>query len=108
MLLCSYGVCKKDQPGYSILIKFTSLYVVERYIEEVYHIAGRAYVPYFQVRFITMKIDNIDVLAVFFFADCCQKYKETVKRLGETKKAQQTSKKESNDRMTHMHSSEVQ
>ena len=53
-----------SQPAYSILIKFARLYEVERYIEEAYHIVGSAYAPYFQVQFITVHIDSIDLLSV--------------------------------------------
>ena len=40
------------------------MYEVERYIEEAYQTAGTTYTPYFQVQFITVNIDNIDLLAV--------------------------------------------
>ena len=39
------------------------MYEVERYIEEGYHITGRAYALDFQVQFITVNIDSIDFLA---------------------------------------------
>ena len=51
--------CKNDQSGYSVFIKFTSLYKVEIQREEVHHIAGRAFVPYLQVQLITVNIDSI-------------------------------------------------
>ena len=40
------------------------MYEVERYIEEAYQTAGSTYTPYFQVQFITVNIDNVDLLAV--------------------------------------------
>ena len=40
------------------------MYEVERFIEEAYQIAGRAYATYFQVQFITVNIDSIDLLVV--------------------------------------------
>ena len=43
-------------------MKFASLYEVERYIEEAYHITGRAYALDFQVQFFTVNIDSIDFL----------------------------------------------
>ena len=40
------------------------MYEVERFIEEAYQIAGRAYATYFQLQFLTVNIDSIDPLVV--------------------------------------------
>lgn len=40
------------------------MYEVERFIEEAYQIAGRAYATYFQLQFLTVSIDSIDLLVV--------------------------------------------
>ena len=42
-------------PGFSILIKFQSLFQIERCIEEVYQVSGRVYPPYFKIQFISVK-----------------------------------------------------
>ena len=47
--------------GFSILMKFESLFQIERYIEEAYQISGRIYPPYFQIQFISV-IFSIDEL----------------------------------------------
>ena len=38
-----------EEIGFSILMKFESLFQIERYIEEAYQISGRMYPPYFQI-----------------------------------------------------------
>ena len=48
---------------FSFLIKFQSLFQIERYIEEAYQVSGRAYPPYFQIKFISVNV-SIDDLAI--------------------------------------------
>ena len=47
--------------GFSTLMKFESLFQIERYIAEAYLISGRIYPPYFQIQFISV-ISSIDEL----------------------------------------------
>ena len=47
--------------GFSILMKFESLFQIERYIEEAYQISDRMYPSYFQIQFISV-ILSIDEL----------------------------------------------
>ena len=51
------------RPGFSVLIKFESLFQIERYIEEAYQVSGRVYPPHFQIQFISVNV-NIDDLAI--------------------------------------------
>ena len=46
--------------GFSILMKFESLFQIESYIEEVYQKFGRTYLSYFQIQFISV-ILSIDL-----------------------------------------------
>ena len=50
-------------PSFSVIIKFQSLFQIERYIEEVYQVSGRVYPPYFQIQFISVNV-NVDDLAI--------------------------------------------
>ena len=50
-------------PGFSFLIKFESLFQIERYIEEAHQVSGRVYPPYFQIQFISVNV-NVDDLAI--------------------------------------------
>ena len=47
--------------GFSVLIKFESLFQIERYIEEAYQVSCRVYPPYFQIQFISVNV-NVDDL----------------------------------------------
>ena len=51
------------EPGFSVLIKFESLFQIERYIEKAYQVSGRIYPPYFQIQFISVNV-NVDDLAI--------------------------------------------
>ena len=55
--------------GFSILMKFESLFQIETYIEEVYQISGRMYPPYFQIQFNSV-IFSVDELVI---TQSCQK-----------------------------------
>ena len=55
--------------GFSILMKFESLFQIETYIEEVYQISGRMYPPYFQIQFNSV-ILSVDELVI---TQSCQK-----------------------------------
>ena len=50
-------------PGFSVPIKFESLFQIERYIEEAYQVYGRVYPPYFQIQFISVNT-NVNDLAI--------------------------------------------
>ena len=50
-------------PDFSFLIKFESLFQIERYIEEAHQVSGRVYPPYFQIQFISVNV-NVDDLAI--------------------------------------------
>ena len=50
-------------PGFSVLIKFESLFQIERYIEEAYEVSGTVYPPYFQIQFISVNV-NVDDHAI--------------------------------------------
>lgn len=83
------------------------MYEVEWYIEEAYQTAGSTYTPYFQVQFITVNIDNIDLLAVQSAQiNCFRRIKKKKKNM-EKQREQQTSKGKSNNRMTQMLSSYI-
>ena len=51
------------EPGFSVLIRFQTLFQIERYIKEAYQVSGRAYPPYFQIQFISVNV-NVDDLAI--------------------------------------------
>ena len=49
----SHGIT--DSPfGFSVLLQFTDLNQIEKYIEEAYNVANLAYPPYFQIQFISV------------------------------------------------------
>ena len=50
-------------PDFSVLIKFQSLFQIERYTEGAYQVCGRVYPPYFHIQFILVNI-NADDLAI--------------------------------------------
>ena len=45
------------EPGFSSVIKFQSLFQIERYIEEAYQVSGGIYPPYFQIQFISINVN---------------------------------------------------
>ena len=45
------------EPGFSVLIKFQSLFQIERYIKEAYQVSGGIYPPYFQIQFISVNVN---------------------------------------------------
>ena len=55
--------------GFSILMKFKSLFQIERYIEEAYQISGRMYPPYFQIQFIPVILSVVELVII----QTCQK-----------------------------------
>ena len=55
--------------GFSILMKFESLFQIERYIEEAYQISGRMYPPYFQIQFIPVILSVAELVII----QSCQK-----------------------------------
>ena len=50
-------------PVFLVLLKFQSLFQIERYIEETFQVFGRLYPPYFQIQFISVNV-NVDDLAI--------------------------------------------
>ena len=48
------GRITDGEPGFLVLIKFDSLFQIERYIEEAYQLSGKVYPPYFQFQFISV------------------------------------------------------
>ena len=46
--------------GYSVLLQFSNLFELEKYIEVAYDITNRSYPPYFQVQFIVVNIKNAE------------------------------------------------
>ena len=60
------GIVVKLQVGgqvFQFFIKFQSLFQIERYAEEAYQVSGRAYPPYFQIKFISVNV-SVDDLAI--------------------------------------------
>ena len=49
--------------GFAVLIKFQSLFQIERYIEEAYQVSGRVYPLYFLIQFISINV-SVDDLAI--------------------------------------------
>ena len=58
-----------EEIGFSILMKFESLFQIERYIEKAYQISRRMYPPDFQIQFISV-ILSVDELVII---QSCQK-----------------------------------
>ena len=58
-----------EEIGFSILMKFESLFRIERYIEKAYQISRRMYPPDFQIQFISV-ILSVDELVII---QSCQK-----------------------------------
>ena len=56
----SFGIADRE-PGFFILIKFDSLFQIERYIEEAYQLSVGVYPPCFHIQFISVKINADDV-----------------------------------------------
>ena len=54
-----------DSPfGFSVLLQFADLIQIERYIEEFYNVANLAYPSYFQVQFISVNVDDLDLSSI--------------------------------------------
>ena len=49
------------EPGFSVLIKFDSLFQIERYIDEDYQLSGRLHPLYFQIQF-TLGADDLAII----------------------------------------------
>ena len=84
--------------GFSILMKFESLFQIERYIEEAYQISGRMYPPYFQIQFISV-ILSVDELVII---QSCQKsnFRQIKRQQRQTPKENiNNNKKKKNTRM---------
>ena len=86
---------------FSILIKFESLFQIERYIEETYQISGRIYPSYFQIQFISVIITIDELLTT----RSCQKsiFKRIERQQRQTPKENlNNNRKRNNTRMTKM------
>ena len=83
-----------DEPGFSVLMNFDSLYQIERYTEEAYQLAGRVYPPHFQVQLISV-IVNTDELAIIqsfqisYFGRMKRQQKLTKKTTGKARQTKQ-------------------
>ena len=49
---------------FSVLLQFADLIQKERYIEEFYNVANLAYPPYFQVQFISVNVDDLNLSSI--------------------------------------------
>ena len=90
-------------PGFSVLIKFESLFQIERYIEEAYQVSGRVYPPYFQIQFISVN-GNVDDLAIIQSSQiiCFRRMKRQQKQAKENLQETQDRKHKKKSQMTKM------